>query len=291
MQRSSLEHRKGIIWSSGMHFVFLMFIIFGLPEFLQPPAPPQPIVMAVDILPISQVTNAKPNDQPLAKEEKPTPPEPPKPTPPAPPEPTPPAPPEPPTPPEVKPEPAPEKKPEPAPEKKPEPKKEEKKPEPKKPEQKKATEKDLEKVLADLKKKKAAETPKEEPTKKTTEESGTKVKAENTNYDESQPLTMSEEDAIRSQMAKCWSVPAGAKDAKDLKPVIRVQLQQDGTVLSATVAEQSQGRYASDQFFRAAADSAIRAVKLCSPLKNLPPEKYGSWRDIEMTFDPSTMLF
>ena len=44
-------------------------------------------------------------------------------------------------------------------------------------------------------------------------------------------------------------------------------------------------------FFRAAADSARRAVQECSPLKNLSPEKYQTWRDMEMTFNPKDMLF
>ena len=36
--------------------------------------------------------------------------------------------------------------------------------------------------------------------------------------------------------------------------------------------------------------SAVRAVHKCSPLKNLPPEKYGSWREMEINFDPKEML-
>ncbi len=49
-------------------------------------------------------------------------------------------------------------------------------------------------------------------------------------------------------------------------------------------------RYNSDSFFRAAADSALRAVHECSPLKNLPPEKYDTWHYMELNFDPKDML-
>ena len=101
---------------------------------------------------------------------------------------------------------------------------------------------------------------------------------------------MSEKDAIRSQFIKCWNVPAGAKDAGNLIVVLRIALQQDGTVSDVKLAN-NDARYAGDSFFRAAADSAVRAVWMCSPLKNLPPDKYDAWGDMELTFDPSDMLF
>jgi TonB family protein len=105
-------------------------------------------------------------------------------------------------------------------------------------------------------------------------------------------MSMSELDAIRSQISKCWSVPAGAKNAQDLQVTLRVQLDQTGMVVDVQIADESTARYSSgDTFFRAAADSAMRAVRQCSPLRNLPPEKYDTWRDIIMTFDPKEMLF
>ena len=46
-----------------------------------------------------------------------------------------------------------------------------------------------------------------------------------------------------------------------------------------------------DRFYRAAAESAMRAVQndKCSPLK-LPPDKYDRWKEITLTFDPSKMV-
>ena len=43
-----------------------------------------------------------------------------------------------------------------------------------------------------------------------------------------------------------------------------------------------------DPVFRAFAESAVRAVRACSPLK-LPPESYQVWRNIIFNFDPSRM--
>lgn len=285
----SFERRKGLIFSAIVHFVILLLIIFGLPSFLQRKEPPQPLIISVDILPVTDVTNVKTSKAPLSKIESEEPKEAEKNVPDAPP----PAPkPEPPKP-EPKPEPPkPAEKPEPAPEpkkeeKKPEPKKEEVKPEPKE-KPKKATEADLEKVLEDLRKAQK----KSENNAKSKEDAGTKVKSDTpTEYDPGKPLSMSELDAIRSQLAKCWIVNAGARDAENLIVKVRVQLAQDGAVSQAGLAEESVGRYNSgDSFYRAAADSAIRAVYKCSPLQNLPPEKYNTWRDIVFTFDPKQML-
>ena len=51
-------------------------------------------------------------------------------------------------------------------------------------------------------------------------------------------------------------------------------------------------RYASgDTFYVAAADSAVRAVKACSPLKGLPKDKYSTWKEIELNFDPKEMIY
>ncbi len=270
-----------------LHLIVLLLGIFGLPSFLQPEPPPQPMVISVDILPISELTNVKPSELPLAKEEKPEPQQEEKKKP------TPPVKSEPPKP-ETKTEPKPEEKPEPLPDLKKEEKKPEKKPDPKKDDKpKKAKEEDLEAVLKalreDAKKDKAKEDTKD---KKSKDETGTKTKAKDAPYDPGQPMSMTELDAIRSQIAKCWSVPAGAKDAHELRVTLRVQLTQDGSVIQVALADESVARYGSgDTFFRAAADSAMRAVRQCSPLKNLPPEKYQTWRDIIMTFDPREMLF
>ena len=104
-----------------------------------------------------------------------------------------------------------------------------------------------------------------------------------------QPLTMSEIDAIRTQIQRCWNVPAGARDARDLKIQIRFVLNRDGSLRGDPEIVDRQ-RASSDPFYRTAAESARRAVLQCSPLKNLPPDKYDRWRDIELTFDPKEML-
>ena len=70
---------------------------------------------------------------------------------------------------------------------------------------------------------------------------------------------------------------------------VTIDVNPDRTVANATVVDKS--RYGSDPFFRAAADSAVRAVRnpRCSPLE-LPADKYDQWKHIDFTFDPRDML-
>jgi len=103
-----------------------------------------------------------------------------------------------------------------------------------------------------------------------------------------QPLSMTVIDSIRKQISDRWSLPAGARDADSLTVTIRVELQEDGSVLRAEIV--GNPRLASDSFYRAAADSALRAVKLASPLKNLPLDRFQQWRELTLNFNPKEML-
>ena len=103
-----------------------------------------------------------------------------------------------------------------------------------------------------------------------------------------QPLTLSEVDALRAQIERCWIVQAGARYAEDLVVTLRVFLNPDGSLRSEPQIVDDD-RLAADPYFRAAAESAIRAVLKCEPFK-MPVTKYHRWREIELTFDPREML-
>lgn len=290
------ERKKGLVYSVALHIILLLLMIFGLPSLLKNSPPVEPMAITVEILPISEKSNVKPSEsEPTEKpkEEEPKEDEQQKPSPPVkisePP---------PPPPPEVKPDPIPEP---PKPEVKPEPKKDEKKPEPPKkpdipkpPEPSKKTKKpkedDLDAILKSVKETAQQEkiTDKKEPPKEKTSQS---PKASSTIFDPNQAMSISERDAIMGQLAKCWNPPAGAKDSHELKVVIDAEFNRDGTYIRANIADESRVRYNSDSFFRAAADAALRAVRQCgNPLKNLPPEKYDTWKKMELHFDPREML-
>lgn len=102
-------------------------------------------------------------------------------------------------------------------------------------------------------------------------------------------LTISEIDAVRRQIEPCWNVQIGARNPEELIVDVRVYMNRDGTVRKVQIIDTARMR--SDAFFRAAADSARRAVqnKNCTPLK-LPADKYDRWRQMVLRFDPSQMV-
>ena len=99
-------------------------------------------------------------------------------------------------------------------------------------------------------------------------------------------MSLSEIDAFRAQIRACWSVPAGAKNAESLVVRVRVQLDTAGRPIAKKVINRAQ---LTDSFFLSAAESVLRAIERCQPYK-MPPEKYESWREMDLNFDPSKML-
>jgi outer membrane biosynthesis protein TonB len=100
-------------------------------------------------------------------------------------------------------------------------------------------------------------------------------------------LSASEMDLIREQIARCWNVPAGARDAKDLVVEIRVAVDPDGTVRQATIVDQA--RLGSDPFFAQRPRARAALLTPCRPL-HLPPEKYAIWKDLIVDFSPKDIL-
>lgn len=102
-------------------------------------------------------------------------------------------------------------------------------------------------------------------------------------------MSISEMDALRRRIYKCWIVPAGARGAKDLIVDVDMEIGRDGTVLKATVADTR--RMETDSYYRAAGESARRAVldPKCNPLP-LPPDKYDQWKQLTLSFNPKDMF-
>ena len=95
---------------------------------------------------------------------------------------------------------------------------------------------------------------------------------------------------IRQRVELCWSIPAGAKQAEDLNVRLKIYLTQDGTLARPPVfLDKERMMEPGQEFFRAAAESAARAIRRCAPY-DLPRDKYDLWRVIEFHFDPREML-
>ena len=102
-------------------------------------------------------------------------------------------------------------------------------------------------------------------------------------------LTLSEEDALRAQIFGCWSVPLGLPYDKDLLVRLKLELKKDGTILKSEIIDHQRMNKPGQKFYKILAESALRAVRLCQPLK-VPPTGYEKWKNIQLNFDPTEML-
>ena len=102
-------------------------------------------------------------------------------------------------------------------------------------------------------------------------------------------LTLSEEDALRAQIFGCWSVPLGLPYDEELLVRIKLNLKKDGTIMKSEILDHQRMNRPGQKFYKVLAESALRAVRLCQPLK-VPPTGYDKWREIQLNFDPTEML-
>ena len=103
-------------------------------------------------------------------------------------------------------------------------------------------------------------------------------------------MTMDLANALKNQIAQCWNPPVGAPHPEQLVPWFRIFLNPDGSVAQPPqLAADSAAQAASDPFMRAAAEAARRAIYTCAPYK-LPADKYSTWRDFTIDFNPKNMF-
>ncbi len=106
------------------------------------------------------------------------------------------------------------------------------------------------------------------------------------NYD-GPPLSEGEKDMIREQVRANWITDGGMQGLEDMIVVLNVQMNPDGSVVSADVDRSSSNGYPSWPIF---AESCRRAVLKSSPLR-MPPEKpYAAWRIMKLRFSARDLL-
>jgi hypothetical protein len=102
-------------------------------------------------------------------------------------------------------------------------------------------------------------------------------------------LTLSQEDALRAQIFGCWSVPLGLPYDADLLVRIKLKLKKDGTIMKSEILDHQRMNRPGQKFYKVLAESALRAVRLCQPLK-VPPTGYDKWKELQLNFNPTEML-
>ncbi|MBN9010721.1 MAG: hypothetical protein J0H63_11530, partial [Rhizobiales bacterium] len=94
-------------------------------------------------------------------------------------------------------------------------------------------------------------------------------------------MTQNELDALRAAVQRCWDIPQGWTDPREVTVTIRFALNRDGTVSGVPVVIEGPA----SQYGQVAADNAVRAILRCGPYQ-LPPQKYDQWSEVQMRFYP-----
>ena len=102
-------------------------------------------------------------------------------------------------------------------------------------------------------------------------------------------LTLGEEDALKAQIFGCWSIPLGLPYNENLLVRVRLNLRKDGTIIKAEILDHERLNIPGQGYYKVLAESALRAVKLCQPLK-VPSTGYESWKELILNFDAREML-
>jgi hypothetical protein len=101
-------------------------------------------------------------------------------------------------------------------------------------------------------------------------------------------MTGSERDSFRIAVNNCWNVDPGSVAAR-VEMTVAFSLDQNGRVDGDVRQVSAVGGDAGA--VRTAFEAARRAILRCQTQSgyDLPADKYGQWKDVEITFDPSGM--
>ncbi len=102
-------------------------------------------------------------------------------------------------------------------------------------------------------------------------------------------LSLSQEDALRAQIFGCWSIPLGLPFDDNLLVRIKLKLKKDGTIMKSEILDHERMNRPDQKFYKILAESALRAVRICQPLK-VPTTGYEKWKDLQLNFNPTEML-
>jgi len=103
------------------------------------------------------------------------------------------------------------------------------------------------------------------------------------------PLSNGEKEALRVAVSSCWNVGSLSTEALGTTVVVGVDMEQNGKPVVASIRMLSSSggsQSAANQAFEAARRAIIRCTR---DGYSLPAEKYGQWKEIEMTFNPERM--
>ncbi|MDA9598591.1 cell envelope biogenesis protein TolA [Candidatus Pelagibacter sp.] len=106
---------------------------------------------------------------------------------------------------------------------------------------------------------------------------------------ENRGLSLSEEDALKAQIFGCWSIPLGLPYNENLLVRIKLELKPDGSIIRSEILDHARMNRPGQGFYKVLAESALRAIKLCQPLR-VPTTGYERWKELQLNFDAREML-
>ena len=106
---------------------------------------------------------------------------------------------------------------------------------------------------------------------------------------ETSGLSLSEEDALKAQIFGCWSIPLGLPYNENLLVRIKLNLDPDGMISKSEILDHARMNKPGQGFYKVLAESALRAIKLCQPLR-VPSTGYERWKELQLNFDAREML-
>jgi hypothetical protein len=108
-------------------------------------------------------------------------------------------------------------------------------------------------------------------------------------YKENLTLSINERALIKQQIEKQWNIQIGAKNIEQVKIVLYIALNKNGSISIVKVQDAICPNIPQSSC-QIIIDSAIRAVQKASPIENLDPMRYDSWKEFNFLFDPSDLL-
>ncbi|CAK6550648.1 MAG: Protein TolA [Candidatus Midichloria mitochondrii] len=100
-------------------------------------------------------------------------------------------------------------------------------------------------------------------------------------------ISISEIDSIRNQIKRAWNPIAFNGSGQVMKVSIFMQLDKSGTIISIKPILESNH----NPSYHAFVESVIRAARKASPLQDLAPNKFQSWKEMEMVFSSEDMVY
>ncbi|MCQ2599567.1 MAG: hypothetical protein MJ187_04320 [Alphaproteobacteria bacterium] len=100
------------------------------------------------------------------------------------------------------------------------------------------------------------------------------------------PLTVSTVDALRVALTRCWIIDTSRPDITDIRAVAHLSMNKNGTVQNVWF--ESAARADTDSAFSYVLETIRNAINTCQPFKMLPENEFETWKQIRLTFYPTS---